>query len=95
MKYINPNMKKIKNSFNLKIICAFCKFDICTYQKRGKGGVINLFINRIIESNIELTPYLNSITCPNCEAILGTRVKTKDSNEEAFRMIRGTFNIKK
>lgn len=95
MKFTNGYSRKIKNSYPLLITCAACKNQVATYQKHGKGGLINMYIDRIISSNLEITSDIKALSCPNCTETLGIRVSSKDLKTDSFRMIRGTFHCKK
>lgn len=92
LKYENSSSRKIKGSYILLVTCGNCKTDIVRYQKLGKGNVLRMYINRIIESSIELT---DDCICPNCGKLLGTRVSLKKDSKEFYKMIRSTFNTKK
>ena len=88
----NPNYKKIKGSYILLVSCGFCKTDIVKYQKLGKGSLLRMHIDRIIESSIDLT---QELICPNCANKLGSKVILKKENKQVYKMIRSTFNTKK
>lgn len=87
MKYKNPNMKKVRNSFNLIVSCGFCGTDLVRYQKRGKGGLLNMRIDRIIEAEQDLYNE-KAFKCMNCDELLGVRVLSRKSNMYAFKMLR-------
>lgn len=88
----NPNSRKIKGSYVLIISCGYCKTDIVRYQKKGKGSVLRMYIDRIEEASID---YSKDLTCPNCGEILGSKVNLKRSNSEFYKIIRGTINTRK
>lgn len=92
MNYQNPNYRKIKGSYILLVSCGHCKTEIVKYQKLGKGNVLRMYIDRIIEGNIR---FCGDLICPNCGKILGTKVTLKKGNKEFYKMIRSTFNTKK
>lgn len=92
IKYKNTSSRKIKGSYILLVSCGNCKTDIARYQKLGKGNVLRMYIERIIESSIELT---DDCICPMCGKLLGTRVILKKDGKEFYKMIRSTFNTKK
>ncbi|HZK18197.1 MAG TPA: hypothetical protein VFD15_02670 [Clostridia bacterium] len=92
MIYKNPFYRKVKGSFTLLICCGHCKTDIAVYQKVGKGGVLRMYIDRIVRSSIDLGKKPNALFCPNCNEQLATRVTMKRRNKEAYRMIRSAFN---
>lgn len=90
--YKNPNCKKIKGSHLLLVSCGYCKTDIVKYQKLGKGNILRLSIDRIIETS---TDFSQELTCPSCHRVLGTKVVLKRENREFYKMIRSTFNTRK
>lgn len=88
----NPNCKKVKGSYMLLISCGFCKTQLVKYQKLGKGGLLRMHIDRIVESSVDLT---QDLTCSNCHNIIGSKVILKSSNKPAYKMTRSSFNTKK
>lgn len=88
----NLNYKKIRGSYILLISCGFCKTDLVKYQKLGKGGLLRMHMDRIVESSADLT---QDLTCPNCKKILGSKVMLKKEKKEVYKMIRSTFNTRK
>lgn len=88
----NPYYKKVKGSYILLISCGFCKTEIIKYQKLGKGGLLRMHIDRIMESSIDFT---QDMLCPNCGNKLGSKIVLKKENKEVYKMIRSSFNIKK
>lgn len=92
MKYKNPYYKKMKNSFLMLVTCAFCKEKIALYQKVGKGGLLRMHIERIIESSVDLTSEDKGLRCPNCNKLLASRSFLKRENNFAYNMIRGRYN---
>lgn len=75
------------------VSCNHCKKEIAEYQKVGKGNLLIMIIDRIIESNFDIEKNEKLLLCPSCKGILGTRF-FYEGNKEAFRMIRGATNIK-
>nr|WP_300004048.1 hypothetical protein [Tissierella sp.] len=92
MKYKNENYRKIKGSHILLISCGSCKSEIARYQKLGKGSVLRMYVDRVIESTIDLK---KDFICPNCNKLLGSKVSLKKDKKEFYKMIRSTFNSKK
>lgn len=92
--YKNPKFRKVRGSHILLISCGYCKTDIAKYQKVGKGNLLRMKINRIIESSVDLSKDEGRLVCPNCGGHLGTRMILKGSNNQAFRMIRSAFNTR-
>lgn len=95
MIYKNPYYKKVKGSYILLVSCGYCKTHIAKYQKVGKGNLLRMHIDRVIESSIDLSKDPNALHCPNCNELLGTRMTLKERNKEVFKMIRSTFNTRK
>ena len=95
MIYKNPYYRKVKGSFILLVSCGYCKTPIAKYQKVGKGNLLNLHIDRVIESSIDLSQDPNVLSCPNCNAELGRRMFLQRRDKEVFKMIRSTFNTKR
>lgn len=91
MNYKNPNYRKVKGSHILIVSCGHCKTDIVKYQKKGRGNLLRLHIDRIIEGSIDFSKNLN---CPKCEARLGIKVNLKKKNKKAYKMIRSVFNTR-
>lgn len=91
MIYKNPNYRKIRGSHILIVSCGYCKTDIVKYQKVGRGNLLRMHINRVIESSTKFSKHL---TCPNCGETLGTRIRLKEKNKEAYRMIRSAYNTR-
>ncbi len=87
MRYKNPYMKKVRNSFNMIVSCGFCSKDLVRYQKKGRGGLLNMYINRIIEAEQDLYQE-KAFKCMNCDELLGVRVLSKKRNTPAFKMLR-------
>lgn len=95
MNYKNPICKKVKGSHLLMVSCGYCKTDILKYQKKGKGNVLRLHAERIIEGNIDFSKgFPKNLKCTNCEKRMGTMVKLKKKNKAVYKMIRSTFNTK-
>lgn len=91
MIYKNKNYKKIRKSHILIISCGKCKTDIVEYQKLGRGNVLRLYLERIIEGSIDFT---KNLICPKCNNELGQKVTVKDTNKVFYRMARSRFNTR-
>jgi hypothetical protein len=61
-----PQWTRIKN-----ISCEKCKAHVCFYQKDGPGELRRMYIDRILESKVNL--YSNELLCPN-KHILGIKI---------------------
>lgn len=94
MIYDNPDYRKVKRSFLLLVSCAHCKNNIALYQKVGKGGVLRMYVERIIKSSVDLSKKPRGLFCPNCNEQLGARVTLRRKKKDAYRMIRSTFNTR-
>ena len=92
MKY-KYHVKKQKESYPMEIACAHCKTTVFIYQKRGPGGLLKIHLERIIESNINLSTVESAFLCPNCDFPLANKKVT--SEKILFRVIRGHVNTKK
>ncbi len=92
MVYENPYCRKVKGSFILLVSCGYCKADIAIYQKVGKGGLLRMYIDRIVKSSIDLSTRPNALFCPHCQKQLAVKVTLRRKNKEAYRMIRSAFN---
>ena len=90
MKYKNPKMKKIKRSHPMLVSCGVCKVPLILYQKQGIGTLLRLHIERVIESEMQLTS--QNLTCPECDTVLGHKVTIND--EESYKMLRSNYNTK-
>lgn len=94
MIYKNPNFRKTRGAHILFVSCGFCKKEIAKYQKVGRGNLLRMKINRIIESSVDLSKEEGRLSCPNCGSHLGSRMTLRGTNDQAFRMIRSAFNTR-
>lgn len=95
MIYENPNCKKIKRSYLLVISCGSCKSNLLKYQKVGKGNVLKLHIDRIVEGFIDFSKEIpKELKCVKCGEKLGIKVNLKKSNKDVYKIIRGKINTK-
>lgn len=95
MIYENTNCKKMKGSYLLSISCGSCKTNLLKYQKVGKGNILKLHIDRIIEGFIDFSKESpRELKCINCGEKLGTKVNLKKSNKYVYKMVRGKINTK-
>ncbi len=93
--YSNPHHKKVKGSFLLLVRCNYCKTDIALYQKVGKGRLLRMYIERIIQSSVNMAKKPGAIFCPNCNKQLATKVFLKKKNTDAYVLKRSAFNVVK
>lgn len=75
----------------MMVSCGYCKADIVKYQKVGRGNLLRMHIDRIIEASID---YNKDLKCPNCGKLLGTKITLKKEDKEAYKMIRSTYNTR-
>ena len=74
--------------------CGYCKTDIALYQKVGKGRLLRMYVERIIQSSVDLSGKPGTLFCPKCNQQLATRVTLKRKDTEAYVMVRGAYNTK-
>lgn len=94
MKYKNSNYKKIRGSFIMIVSCGHCKTDLARYQKLGRGGLINMYVDRIIESEFDTRSEDRGLMCSNCGEQIASRMVLKNENVEAYKMMRSTFHTR-
>lgn len=94
MKYKNPYYKKIKRSYILVVSCSKCKEEVLRYQKVGKGGLLKIYIDRIVDSELEISEDRKIISYISCKNRIGVKVKLKKDGKQAYKMIQGSFNTK-
>ena len=91
MIYKNTNIKKIKNSHILIVSCGHCKADIVKYQKKGKGTLLRLYLNRITAGTIDFS---KNLICPKYNNKIGDMITLKNKNKKAYKMIRSAYNTR-
>lgn len=94
MIYENEYCKKTKNSHIMIITCAHCKNYIAKYQKVGKGSLINMYVERIVNQSFNINSKDKGLFCPKCNAQLGSKVVVKKNNKTAYKMLKSNFNTK-
>lgn len=72
MRYKNPYMRKIKNTHLLLVSCNLCKTPLLIYQKGGRGNLIKIQTDRIVESEFDIDKMGNGLHCINCGNHLGS-----------------------
>lgn len=93
MIFDNPHYKRIKGSYILIVRCNYCKTDIAKYQKVGKGRLLRMYIERIVESSVNIAQKPGALFCPNCKQQLAIRAFLKGKNTEAYVLNRSAFNV--
>ena len=53
-----------------------------------------MYVDRIIESSVDLSKNHGALFCPNCAKQLATRVTLKRKNKEAYILIRSALILK-
>ena len=95
MIYKNPDYKKARGGHIILVSCGYCKTDVARYQKVGKGRLLRMYVDRIVESSVDLSKNYGALFCPDCNKQLATRVTLKRKNKEAYILIRSAFNTRK
>lgn len=72
------------------IKCNPCQEDVVHYQKIGRGAVKRLWIERIIESEMDLSSIPHNLCCPYCGHELGVLVHVRGG--DCYKMHRGHFS---
>lgn len=72
MKFKNPYMRKIKNTHLLLVSCNLCKTPLLIYQKGGRGNLIKIQRDRIVELEFDIDEMGNGLYCINCGEHLGS-----------------------
>lgn len=94
MIYKNLYYRKVKGSHTVLICCGYCKTGIALYQKVGKGRLLRMYVERIIQVSVDLSEKPGVLFCPNCNQQLATKVALERKNKEAYVMTRGAFNTR-
>ena len=94
MIYKNPYYKRIKGSYILIISCGYCKFDIAKYQKLGRGNLLRMHIDRIIEGSIDFGDKPSRLICPNCGKQIANKVYLRRKNKDVYKMFRSRYNTR-
>lgn len=89
LKYKNPQLRDIRGSHLLLVVCGHCKTEIAEYQKQGRGNLIRMHVERIIRASVD---YPEDLNCPNCGELLGNKIEL--DGEYVYRMLRGQFNTR-
>lgn len=90
----NPYYKRIRGSHMLIISCGYCKTDIAKYQKKGRGNLLNMHVERIIESSFNPISQERNLCCPSCGEKIATRFSDRGQGSGAYRMERSAFNTR-
>lgn len=87
----------------LNIFCTACGAHIVQYQKDGLGGLVRLYLDRILEPHhLAALQYLGhtkstlpDLKCSKCSALIATPMLYEQENRLALRLIRGAYQKKK
>ena len=93
IKFKNDKYKKIRGGYSrlLDISCEHCQKHLFFYQKDGPGLLKRMYLDRIIDSNIDTS---NNLVCPACNKLLAIAMIYEKENRPALRLFVGSV-IKK
>lgn len=74
----------------LDITCEKCSNHICYYQKDGPGPLKRLYVDRMIDSNLDVL----KLKCVNCGYELGLKIIYAKENRPAYRLFQSSVNKK-
>jgi len=92
MLFENHFKKKIKGSHLLRITCAHCRYFIALYQKVGESNLVKMYLDRIVESSMDLSDIPGAILCPECGVKIATKYTVKTDNKPAYRLSPSMFH---
>ena len=75
----------------LEIYCNACENKVLIYQKDGPGILKRLYLDRILESNIEVN---KNLICNKCKQILGIPYIYEKEERKAFRLFQDAVKSK-
>ena|SRR3989344_3486524 len=77
--------KKVRGGYSrlLSISCQKCDSHICMYQKDGSGNLRRMYLDRILNPKVPVTP--KNFTCPRGH-ILGIKIIYEKEDRPAFRL---------
>ena len=56
--------------------------------------MLRMYLDRIVQSSIDLAGAPGALFCPRCNSQLATRVTYRRKNIEAYQLIRAVFNTR-
>lgn len=73
IKFKNDKYKKARGGYSrlLDISCEHCQTHLFYYQKDGPGLLKRMYLDRIIDSNMDIK---NNLVCPSCNELLATAI---------------------
>ena len=92
MKYKNSVYRKVRGAFRAEVSCASCGQELTIYHKKGRGNLINMYITRIEEANVDLKEKL--LLCPSCGEEIGVLMEVKKDKSLAYKMYRSKYRMK-
>lgn len=96
IKFKNDKYKKVRGGYSrlLDISCEHCQKHLFYYQKDGPGLLKRMYLDRIINPDIDIK---NNLVCPNCKKLLAVATIYEKENRQALRLFVGavTKKIKK
>lgn len=69
----------------LDMRCEKCDGHVCYYQKDGPGHLKRMYIDRIIDIRVSDA----QLNCPDCSAVLATKILYVKENRPAYRLFVG------
>ena len=72
------------NTKILKVLCQKCGEYVCDYQKDGTGGLLRMYLDRIIAPAVSLND--KALKCKNGH-LLGVKMVYEKEKRLAFRLI--------
>ncbi|AMB98626.1 hypothetical protein AWM75_00830 [Aerococcus urinaehominis] len=90
MKFPNPQAKKVKKAQPMLVSCGVCKADLICYQKLGKGGLLRMYLERVVTSQMPLGDH--DLICPECGNLLGVLIHAK--GKDCYKMRRGYYQAR-
>lgn len=95
-KYLNARGGSAQH---LIIECADCKSEVLLYQKDGRGGLLRMYIDRIVappervkeQEGLKCKADMKPLVCPCCNKLLAVPMVYEKENRLAYRIIHGTI----
>lgn len=90
VKFKNDKYKKARGGYSrlLDISCEGCKTHLFFYQKDGPGLLKRMYLDRIINSSINVS---GNLVCPNCKKLLAVSTIYEKENRHALRLFVGAI----
>ena len=93
IKFKNDKYKKVRGGYSklLDISCEHCQKHLFFYQKDGPGLLKRMYLDRIIDSNVDTS---NNLICPNCNKLVAVAMIYEKENRPALRLFVGAVTKK-